>query len=170
MDKILSFYVTNASTFSVDPILFSLKSPIAPFLINHSHRHVTLLSVIFPTLLKLQSPCLKSTGAFSFSVFTCLSVLFITANHSHFEILSSVFWHLALFLPQWLFCLGFFSLTSHSAQPINIRGPRVLSWVHFSSLPTHSPSGISSSLMVFGAICKMTPKFVFLTMTSPCKS
>lgn len=166
MNKIFSFYLTNASTFSVALILFCLESPIAPSLINHFHCHVALLSVFCPTtLLKLQSPCFTSNDTFSFSFYLPLTA--IHHNHSHFEILSSVFWHHALPLPHWLFFLGFFSLTSHSAQPINIKVPRVLSWVHFSSLPTHSSYVVSSSLMVFVAIYKqMTPKFVFLTMTS----
>lgn len=170
MDKIFSFYLTNASTFSVALILFCLESPFAPSLINHFHCHVALLSVFFPPHYCNFNLHVLNQVVHSHSVFTCFSVLFITVNHSHFEILSSVFWYHALPLPHWLFFLRFFSLTSHSAQPLNIKVPRVLSWVHVSSPPTHSSYVVSSSLTVFVAIYKqMTPKFVFLTMTSTCK-
>lgn len=150
----------------------SPESLSAPSLINRSYRHVSSPSGFFPTTLpKPQSSC-KSRGTFSFSVRTCpLS----TMHHSQSLPLWDTFFSCVptqytpptslsvLFLDSFHWLLIFCS--TYKCQ-----STQVLSWLAFSSLPTHSPYMIASSPMVLGAISKqMTPKFVSLMMTSACK-
>lgn len=136
-----SFYITHASTYSVDITLYhlSLELTTASSLINHSHHYISLPSGFYPIIpLKLQFPC-KSSGPFFVLFLLALSVLFNIVNHSHFETLSSHFLTsctlsspISLAILSWVLFSGF----SSSAQPINIKVPWVLSQVSFSSLST----------------------------------